>query len=125
MTARGRLAARRKALGLTQESLAELLRVERSTVARWEQGSASPRPWYRRRLADALELSPDELGALLDVKAEHADSFSWSDGADVERPHEDQASAIRSDARRLIDLDTKYGGDDLVLLATRAVRTAD
>jgi transcriptional regulator with XRE-family HTH domain len=125
MTGRARLAARRKALGLTQESLAELLRVERSTVARWEQGSASPRPWYRRGLADALELSLDELDALLDVQAEHADSFSWSVDADRERPHADQAEAIRGDARRLIDLDTKYGGDDLVLLATRAVRTAD
>src|SRR5918995_4599499 len=66
MAGRHSLGARRKALGLTQESLAELLRVERSTVARWEQGTATPRPWYRRRLADALDLSPDELTRLLD-----------------------------------------------------------
>lgn len=66
MAARDNLGARLKALGLTQESLAELLRVERSTVARWEQGTATPRPWYRRRLADALDLTPDELTQLLE-----------------------------------------------------------
>ena len=44
MAGRHGLGARRKALGLTQESLAEQLRVERSTVARWEQGTATPRP---------------------------------------------------------------------------------
>jgi transcriptional regulator with XRE-family HTH domain len=37
---RGRLAQRRKALGLTQEDLAGLLGVERSTVVRWERGVA-------------------------------------------------------------------------------------
>jgi DNA-binding XRE family transcriptional regulator len=65
MAGRERLGARRKALGLTQESLAERLRVERSTVARWEQGTATPRPWYRRRLAEALDLTPDELARML------------------------------------------------------------
>ena len=57
MAGRHSLGARRKALGLTQESLAELLRVERSTVARWEQGqphpdrgtgAGSPTPWTSR-----------------------------------------------------------------------------
>jgi DNA-binding XRE family transcriptional regulator len=65
MAGRERLGARRKALGLTQESLAERLRVERSTVASWEQGTSTPRPWYRRRLAEALDLTPDELAQML------------------------------------------------------------
>ena len=68
MAVRDGLAARRRAIGLTQDTLAEALRIERSTVARWEQGTSAPRPWLRKRLADVLELSPAELSRLLDPK---------------------------------------------------------
>jgi transcriptional regulator with XRE-family HTH domain len=129
MAGRDSLGARRKALGLTQESLAELLRVERSTVARWEQGTATPRPWYRRRLADALDLSPDELTRLLD---EGGDVPRVIDLATDSRDRDEKAPAdagyvesIREDTRRLVELDTRYGGDDLVHLAVRATKAAD
>lgn len=36
-----------------------------STVARWERGESTPRPWQRHALAEALEVSVDELAALL------------------------------------------------------------
>lgn len=62
---RDRLAARRKALGLTQEALAALLGVDRSTVARWERGAAGPLPWVRPKLAAALRVSAEQLGELL------------------------------------------------------------
>lgn len=62
---RRHLAARRKALGLTQEDLAELLEVERSTVARWERGETEPLPWIRPKLARALNVSADRLEELL------------------------------------------------------------
>src|SRR5215469_10573748 len=62
---RDRLAGRRKALGLTQEALAELLDVDRSTVARWERGEASPLPWIRPKLATALRVSADQFEELL------------------------------------------------------------
>ena len=68
---RERLAARRRALGLSQEELAHRLGVERSTVGRWEQATSTPRPQQRRPLAALLELSLDQLDALL---------------ADVDRP---------------------------------------
>lgn len=48
------LIARREALDLNQEALAERLGVAVSTVARTERGESTPRPWYRRRWADAL-----------------------------------------------------------------------
>lgn len=51
---RAALARRRKALGLTQETLAELLGVERSTVVRRESGETAPAPWMRSKLAKAL-----------------------------------------------------------------------
>jgi DNA-binding XRE family transcriptional regulator len=44
---RGRLAARRKAAGFSQDQLAERLKVDRSTVARWESGDTEPQPWIR------------------------------------------------------------------------------
>jgi tetratricopeptide (TPR) repeat protein/transcriptional regulator with XRE-family HTH domain len=62
---RDRLAARRKALGLTQEQLAELLEVGRTTVARWERGEAQPVPWLRPKLASALGVSAEGIEDLL------------------------------------------------------------
>jgi transcriptional regulator with XRE-family HTH domain len=64
---RDRLAQRRKALGLTQEDLAGLLNVERSTVFRWEHGECAPLPWIRPKLARALRVPADRLEALLAV----------------------------------------------------------
>ncbi|MEM8923955.1 MAG: helix-turn-helix transcriptional regulator [Actinomycetota bacterium] len=67
MASRQQLAARRKALGFSQESLAEHLQVTTSAVSRWEQGVATPKATIRRPLADVLDLSPVELDFLLDA----------------------------------------------------------
>jgi tetratricopeptide (TPR) repeat protein/transcriptional regulator with XRE-family HTH domain len=63
---RERLVMRRKALGLTQEHLAALLHVERTTVARWERGETEPLPWLRPKLAKAIRVTSDQLAELLD-----------------------------------------------------------
>jgi len=62
---RVRLAARRKAIGFSQEQLAEALRIDRSTVGRWESGETAPQPWMRPRLAKVLQISADQLDDLL------------------------------------------------------------
>ncbi|MFS8103531.1 helix-turn-helix domain-containing protein [Lentzea alba] len=62
---RERLAGRREALGFTQESFAREIGVELSTVGRWERGTQDPQPWMRPKIAQALEVSTDELAALL------------------------------------------------------------
>jgi tetratricopeptide (TPR) repeat protein/transcriptional regulator with XRE-family HTH domain len=62
---RQRLVQRRKALGLTQEALAELVTVGRSTVVRWERGESEPLPSIRPKLARALKVSVDLLESLL------------------------------------------------------------
>jgi transcriptional regulator with XRE-family HTH domain len=59
------LAERRRALGYSQEKLAELLGVDRTTVGRWESGRIKPQPPQRRGLAIALEVTLAELDALL------------------------------------------------------------
>lgn len=85
---RNRLAGRRKALGLTQEALAGLLEVDRTTVARWEHGEASPLPWMRPKLAKALRVSAGRLEELLagdEVRSAPADSDNTHQAA---RPHQ-------------------------------------
>ncbi|MDW4900254.1 helix-turn-helix transcriptional regulator [Streptomyces californicus] len=59
------LAERRRALGYSQEELAQLLGVDRTTVGRWENGRVYPQPSQRRGLATALEVSLEELEVLL------------------------------------------------------------
>src|SRR5207248_2610861 len=68
------LAERRKAVGLTQEQLATLLGVERSTVVRWEAGETEPLPWCRPKLAEALAVSPDVLHGLL-TNVDHLQAY--------------------------------------------------
>ena len=48
-----RLIQRRKALGYTQEVLAEQVGCERTTVIRWERAETEPQPWVRPRLTQA------------------------------------------------------------------------
>ncbi|MGH3947522.1 MAG: helix-turn-helix domain-containing protein [Pseudonocardiaceae bacterium] len=55
----------RKTVGLTQEQLAELLGVDRSTVIRWERGETWPQPWQRPRLAGILQVTNEELHDIL------------------------------------------------------------
>jgi len=57
----GTLARRRRALGLSQQELAQKLRVDTKTVGRWERGESEPHPWQRSGLAAALRLTLDDL----------------------------------------------------------------
>ncbi|MGI9596442.1 MAG: helix-turn-helix domain-containing protein [Acidimicrobiales bacterium] len=66
MSPRPRLAARRKALGHSQETLARVLDVRPQSVARWEQGMSTPLARYRRPLAEVLELTLAQLEDLID-----------------------------------------------------------
>ncbi len=72
-----RLIQRRKALGFTQESLAETVGCERTTVIRWERAETEPQPWVRPRLTQALQVTPEELNELL---ADISDVPSGRDG---------------------------------------------
>jgi transcriptional regulator with XRE-family HTH domain len=96
-TARRRFARARRSAGYTQESLAAYLGVERSTVARWEQGDTEPQPYVRPRLAEALSLSRDELDALLADTTD--DRPAWAVRLQAER--EARGWSKREMARRL------------------------
>jgi transcriptional regulator with XRE-family HTH domain len=66
MSRRDALAARRRALGLSQQDVADAVGVERSTIARYEQGKVTPRPWYRPMLAETLRVTLEQLADLID-----------------------------------------------------------
>ena len=63
------LVRQREASGFTQESLAERLQVDRSTIVRWESGRGTPQPWMRPRLARVLGVTTDQLQELLATTA--------------------------------------------------------
>jgi transcriptional regulator with XRE-family HTH domain len=58
------LAAKRRAAGYTQESLAERLGKDRTTIGRWERGEVEPYAWNLPPLAEALGVTLEELDAL-------------------------------------------------------------
>lgn len=55
----------RKAAGYTQESFAEAVGVDRSTVVRWEAGDHEPLPYLWPKIARLLSVSRDELKEFL------------------------------------------------------------
>ena len=56
-----RLAAARKAVGLSQEQLGERLDVTRQAVSKWESGKATPDVLTAARLCEVLHISADYL----------------------------------------------------------------
>ncbi len=59
----GRLRVERKKSRLTQQELARISGVNRVTIARLETGAAKAKPETVRKLARALKVSPEALGA--------------------------------------------------------------
>lgn len=91
---RQELSQRRKAVGFTQESLAEYLGVERSTVIRWEAGDSEPLPSIRPNLARALQVSIDQLAELLTASEIAATTQALSTDPEVSIP------AVRTEIRQ-------------------------
>ncbi len=69
MTKREGFARTRRAAGYTQESFAEALGVDRSTVVRWEAGDHEPLPYLQPKIARLLGVSQDGLIELLQFHA--------------------------------------------------------
>ncbi|MDQ3761577.1 MAG: helix-turn-helix domain-containing protein [Actinomycetota bacterium] len=87
MTAKRRaLAERRQIVGHSQETLAQIVGVEPTTVGRWERGETSPQPWARPKLAEALLISVEDLDHLL-AGEQPAEAVSTS--AAAEEPVDD------------------------------------
>ncbi len=58
----------REQLGWSQAKVAEELQVTSRTIARWEQGQATPYPYYREQLCSLFGKNAHELGLLSEVE---------------------------------------------------------
>jgi transcriptional regulator with XRE-family HTH domain/tetratricopeptide (TPR) repeat protein len=102
-------ASARKAAGYTQESLAEALNVDRTTVIRWEAGDNEPQPHYWPKLTRLLGISADELRRLLAVPANPADTVvppaaPAVELLDLDGPALDRRSLLRGAAAATLGL---------------------
>ncbi|GEC08718.1 hypothetical protein SSP24_63730 [Streptomyces spinoverrucosus] len=116
------LVSRRRAVGLTQESLAEALRVERSTVARWELGKTAPQPWIRPRLAEVLRVGVEELTELLVVSSTDEQPLAERTGYAMRHPSRVDLSTVAELRNSLDSLGERY---DRVPSATLLARAAE
>ncbi|GAA3863260.1 hypothetical protein GCM10022243_32230 [Saccharothrix violaceirubra] len=80
-------------MGFTQETFAEAVGVEFSTVGQWERGALTPHPWRRPRVARVLKVSLEELDDLLGPGSAEATRKA----PDVPQSEEVVASTRRSD----------------------------
>jgi transcriptional regulator with XRE-family HTH domain len=62
---RERLIDARKAVGLNQEQIADMVGVDRTTIGKWERGDSTPQPNQRGTYAEALGVELQELNAML------------------------------------------------------------
>ena len=98
-TKRVRLAQRRKAMGSSQEELAERLGVDRSTIVRWERGTTAPQPWARPKLAELLGVSVDQLEELLELVPPWP-GYVVESGSRDDPPEDLERSPERDDMKR-------------------------
>jgi transcriptional regulator with XRE-family HTH domain len=65
---------KRRAAGLTQQALADKLKVSQRAVAKWERGEALPSPSFIPKLARIFRMTPEEVTHLFDKAPEPATS---------------------------------------------------
>jgi DNA-binding XRE family transcriptional regulator len=106
-------ATRYRVVGYTQEQLAEVLGVERTTVVRWEAGETTPQPWCRPKLTKALSVSVEELDTMLTNGEMVEYSTDSADGLpdDLER---DPVLASPWSHRGTVEVAVVLGGGDRV-----------
>ena len=105
---RRELAKRRRQSGHSQESLAELLEVSRSTIARWEAGESGMHPRQRVRLAQLLGVSFQELDYLLTGETSPPQLIDEADPATLDLQH--LTLAAMAEFR---STDSRHGGGHL------------
>lgn len=114
----GRILRRhRAASGLTQPQLAERVHVDQSAVSRWENDRAVPARDLVERLDEVLDVGGDLVRS------------AFPAGPAPLPPSDDPVTGdcvdqLRASIVHLVQLDGRYGGADLVPMATRMFRTA-
>ena len=96
------LSGRRRAVGLSQEALAEALQIDRSTIVRWEAGERDPQPWLRPRLAKALGVDLETLDQML------AAPSPADDGPQLGDPSQLDTTSIAALRQELLGVQVAY-----------------
>lgn len=95
-------------MGYTQESFATRVKVDRSSVARWERGTQSPQPWNQADVAKALAISPEVLEQYLSEKPTstslNGDHVSYA----LQRPTGVDLVAVAQLRQEVQELDARY-----------------
>lgn len=99
-----KLSVIRRRLGLTQEDLAEVTGIRRETISRYENGHFAPTDAKRRKIAEALGVSADDITT-------EADSDGEGEGASEEHPSYVSSSEDKERWRDLVVRDRSI--DDL------------
>jgi transcriptional regulator with XRE-family HTH domain len=113
------LADCRHAGGYTQESFAEKVGVDRTTVGRWERGVQSPQPWQRPDIAAALDVSLDHLDDVLRRTKRPADT-----PATIERAILEPSRSFADPERGRLGFVSVSSADDAVHAAIPRLRRA-
>lgn len=103
------LRALRKKAGYTQESLSELLGISFMTVRRWESGKVIPRMDEIKKLAQALNVTDDEL---LNGKQE---TGTWQLRIEVANDFKQEVIDVSKSVPRIASIQTTPNGGFLVL----------
>jgi transcriptional regulator with XRE-family HTH domain len=114
------LADCRGAGGYTQESFAEKLGVDRSTVGRWERGVQAPQPWQRPDLAAALDISLDHLDDILRRTKRSSNAAVTTEPPVLESP----LRLIDNGEHSQPEVASTFSGDDAVRAAIPRLRRA-
>ena len=110
--------------GLSGAELAERMRVHPATPGRWVRGEQGLYPRNRRQLSIILGVAPGEVDRLESAYA-NGDRLGDDEGAGPGPTCSDDAERrVRSDVARLVDLDGRFGGDDVLPLAVRLFRAS-
>ncbi|AKZ28545.1 XRE family transcriptional regulator (plasmid) [Ralstonia solanacearum] len=95
------IAERRRALGLTQAKLAELIDLEQEAVSRWERGTRVPTLYRLQQLSDALDCTVD---ALLRRGSRHIDDQSAAVSDALKDLDEHERALVVSFVQQFTDL---------------------
>ena len=104
-----RLKELRKKAGLTQEQLAEIIGIHEATIRRWELSQRQPRMDEIKKLAQALNVTDDEL---LNGKQE---TGTWQLRIEVANDFKQEVIDVSKSVPRIASIQTTPNGGFLVL----------
>jgi Predicted transcriptional regulators len=79
---------------LNQQEVAERIGTTSGTVVRWEGGKTFPSAYYRQKLCDFFDKSPEELGLLRERYQDSSDEDNKADLAQPPTGHEQEQNAL-------------------------------